>query len=143
MNKFQTDLTFGKEAEKHVLKLIQKKYPKAHAVEGECTAYDIFVPETLSGIEVKSDRQAHTTGNAFIEVKSNNSPSGICATKAEIWVYCTMERKYWLYSKQIANMILMNETRVFHNRPIGESSVVLGHLIPIQTLEQYAMKVTA
>ena len=26
MNKFQTDLTFGKEAEKHVLKLIQKKY---------------------------------------------------------------------------------------------------------------------
>ena len=126
MNSFQTDLTFGKEAEKHVLQLIQKKYPKAHAVEGECKAYDIFVPETLSGIEVKSDRQAHTTGNAFIEVKCNDSPSGICATQAEI-----------------ANMILMNETRVFHNRPIGESSVVLGHLIPIQTLEQYAMKVTA
>lgn len=142
MNKFQTDLTYGKEAEKQVLKMIQMKYPKAHAVEGECKAYDIFVPEILSGVEVKSDRQAETTGNCFIEVKCNNKPSGICATRAEIWVYCTTRKKFWIEAKEIITMILTNETKMFHDMPIGETSVVLGHLIPIKTLEQYAMKVT-
>ena len=139
---FQTDLTFGKEAENQVLLMIQKKYPKAHSVEGECKAYDIFVPEILSGIEVKSDRQAQITGNAFIEVKCNNSSSGICATKAKIWVYCTEEKKYWLNTSDIVNMILSNETRIFHNQPAGETSTVLGHLISLEKMEEYAMKVT-
>jgi len=139
---FQTDLQYGKAAEKQVLLMIQKKYPKAHSVEGECKAYDIFVPEILSGIEVKSDRQAQITGNAFIEVKCNNSSSGICVTQAKIWVYCTEEKKYWLNTSDIVNMILSNETRIFHDRPAGETSTVLGHLIPLEKMEEYAMKVT-
>ena len=139
---FETDLTFGKEAENQVLLMIQKKHPNAHLVEGECKAYDIFVPEVLTGIEVKSDRQAHITGNAFIEVKCNNAYSGICATHAKILVYCTKEKKYWLSTTDIVNMILSTETRIFHNQPFGENSMVLGHLIPLEKMEECAMKIT-
>ena len=40
---FNKDVIFGEEAEKHVLKLINKKYPSAYKMEGNFKYYDLFI----------------------------------------------------------------------------------------------------
>lgn len=137
---FDKDLDFGKDAEHRVLKLIQKKYPLAHAVEGKVKAYDIFVPEQEMGVEVKSDRQADETGNCFLEVSCNGELSGLCASRAKLWVYCTKSSTYWLQRQAIINMILTcEEKRMFHKEPKGETSKVIGYLIPMRYVESICM----
>ena len=60
-------VAFGENNERLVLKKVQVKYPKAYKVEGYCKDWDIFIPEKKIGIEVKSDRISHKTGNIAIE----------------------------------------------------------------------------
>ena len=52
---FKKDLPIGEEAEKMVLKMVQKKYSQAFKKEGNFKPYDIFVPEKNIAIEVKRD----------------------------------------------------------------------------------------
>ena len=79
---FYQDLEFGENNERLVLKKVQVKYPKAYKVEGYCKEWDIYIPEKKIGIEVKSDRRSHETGNIAIECSYGGEPSGIEATKA-------------------------------------------------------------
>jgi len=55
----------------------------------KCLEYDIIMSKDNIEIkiEVKSDRMAKKTGNIFIEYESNKKPSGISATKSDIYVY--------------------------------------------------------
>jgi hypothetical protein len=39
-----------------------------------------------ASIEVKSDRQAHRTGNIYVEFESRGKPGGIAVTESEWWV---------------------------------------------------------
>ena len=84
---FQTDLAFGEQGELFVLEKLHYKYPKAYKVKGYCKEWDLFVPEKEIGIEVKSDRATHKTGNVVIENKYGGAPSGIETTKATWWAY--------------------------------------------------------
>ena len=85
MSTFRRDLKKAKIAEKEALRIIQKKYPKAHKREGYCKGYDIVIPELNMTIEVKFDLLYKTYGNLFIENTCNNKPSGIETTTAYGW----------------------------------------------------------
>ena len=52
---FLRDLSRGEKIEITLLEIIQKKYPKAHKIDGYFKDYDLFVPEVNKSIEVKSD----------------------------------------------------------------------------------------
>ena len=68
---FKKDLPIGEEAEKMVLKMVQKKYSQAFKKEGNFKPYDIFVPEKNIAIEVKRDIKSNKHENYFIEYKCN------------------------------------------------------------------------
>lgn len=81
---FEKDVLKGESAEKAVLRIIRKKYPKAY--KDNIKAWDIVVPEINKTFEVKRDFLVHKTGNYFIETKSGGTPSGLTTTKAWAWI---------------------------------------------------------
>ena len=86
MNKqFLIDLKRGKIEEKKVFNYYKKYYSNAQHVEGYEKKYDIIIPEKFS-IEVKLDERSKISGNYFIEAFYENSPSGINATTAKLFL---------------------------------------------------------
>ena len=63
---FYTDLKDGKQTENDVLTIIKKKYTKSYIIEGYFKDYDIYIPETNIGVEVKKDEKSKETGNYLI-----------------------------------------------------------------------------
>lgn len=116
---FQTDLAFGEQGELFVLKKLHYKYPKAYKVEGYCKEWDLFVPEKEIGIEVKSDRATHKTGNVVIENKYGGEPSGIETTKATWWAYITKNNLYWITPNKIKECIKDNNLQSLDCAPLG------------------------
>lgn len=82
---FDNDLARGEKVENDVLKIIQKKYPKAYKIEGYCKEYDLYVPD-VGGIEVKYDEMSQQTGNIVIEIEMFGKPSALMSTKAYRWI---------------------------------------------------------
>jgi len=117
---FHSDLAYGVEKEELVLKRVQRKYPEAYRVDGYFKEWDIYIPEKKIGIEVKSDRMSHKTGNVVIEYSYGGEPSGIQATKATWWVYITNKRLYWITPRRIKECIKDNELNPQPFAPIGE-----------------------
>ena len=116
---FHSDLAFGEEGEYLVLKKLHFKYPKAYKVEGYCKEWDIFVPEKGIGVEVKSDRAAHKTGNVVIENSYGGIPSGIETTRATWWVYITKCNLYWIKPEDIKQCIKDNDISCLDCAPTG------------------------
>ena len=116
---FQTDLAFGEEGELFVLEKLRLKYPKAYKVEGYCKEWDIFIPEKDIGVEVKSDRVTHKTGNVAIENKWGGVPSGIETTKAAWWAYLTKDNLHWITPKKIKQCIEENDIQNLDCAPMG------------------------
>lgn len=95
MNNLAQDLPLGKSGEDFVLQIVQRKYPKAHRIEGNFKPYDILVPETDTKIEVKTDRKSQETKNVAIEVECYGKPSGLTSTEADFWAFI-----YWFHPKE-------------------------------------------
>jgi hypothetical protein len=60
--------------------------------------------------ELKTDRLAHKTGNLAIEVsRDSDTPTGINATKADLWVYNVLTpegyTQYWVSPKKLKPLI--------------------------------------
>jgi hypothetical protein len=91
-NKFEKDLAQGKKYEVESLNYLD--YDTYEMKEGYFKEYDltIFKDGTPTKIEVKSDRQASTTGNMAIEYECKNKPSGLSATKADYWIYFVVHK---------------------------------------------------
>ena len=87
MKTFDKDLKRGIIIEDFVLTKIQKKYPKAHRIDGQCKAFDLWIPELKQGIEVKYDPMSNKTGNIVVEVEMFGKPSAFMTTKASHWVF--------------------------------------------------------
>ena len=139
---FQTDLQYGKDAEQKVLKKIQSKYPLAFMIEGKFKAFDIFVPETGEGIEVKADRKAEDTGNVFIEIECNHEYSGIQTTTASWYVYQTVSRMFWVKTDAIRRYLIASDSINHHcYTPKGEHSSVRGYLIPIDEFSTLSIEI--
>lgn len=140
MNAFETDLQSGKIIESDVLKLIQQKYPQAFGIEGYCKAYDIFVPETSQGIEVKQDYKSKYTGNIVVEIRMNNQLSALSTTKAHYWVFVTHECYVFIKPERIKDCIIQNnlDMKTFTSR--GDTSSKDAYLIKKKMLFSYAEK---
>ena len=108
MNTFETDLEIGKISEINVLQIIQRKYPLAFGIEGYCKAYDIFIPETSQGIEVKQDYKSKYTGNIVIEIRMNGKLSALSTTLAHYWVIVTHYNYAFIKPERIKDCIIQN-----------------------------------
>ena len=138
---FKSDLAFGEEGELLVLKKLRYKYPKAYKVRGYCKEWDIFIPEKDIGVEVKSDRAAHKTGNVVIENKYGDRPSGIETTKAAWWVYITKCNLYWIKPEDIKKCIEDNSIEAREFAPIaGDFKGKSLYLIKEKVFKNYATR---
>jgi len=147
MSFFELDLQTGKGVEREVLEIIQKKYPLAFGIEGNCKAYDLFVPEISAGVEVKADSMSHETGNVFIEISLGEKPSGLMVTLATYWAYVTRDEVIWLKPERIKDCIVQTnpklQTYVGGNGfAQGDTTVKEAYLIKRSTLVPYAERVT-
>ena len=141
MNSFEQALQTGKKIEADVLALIKHKYPQAFGIEGYCKAYDIFVPETSQGIEVKLDHKSSETGNIVVEVRMNNKLSALSTTLAHYWVFVTHCDYAFIKPERIKDCIVQNnlDMKTFTSR--GDSSSKDAYLIKQDMLFSYADKV--
>lgn len=141
MNKFYNeDLPFGEAGEKLVLGNIQTKYPTAYKMEGNFKEYDIAIPELDKTVEVKRDKRADKTGNAFIETYCNKVASGINTTTADYWVYLTESMLYWIESERLNECIEVNNISESKNLNI-QGKTIDAYLIPIELLRQYCIRI--
>jgi hypothetical protein len=141
MNKFQTDLLVGKDVEKIVLNQIQNKYPKAFMIDGKFSPFDIFIPETSKGIEVKSDRKSQHTGNLVIEISMYGKPSALMSTLADYWVIYTGEQFIWITPLQLKNMIVENNLPLRTFVGNGDTEPKKAYLPTVEMVKQYATSV--
>jgi len=141
MTTFETDLLVGKDVEKKVLKMIQKKYPKAFMIDGKFSPYDIFIPELSKSIEVKSDQKSQHTGNLVVEIAMYGKPSGLMATLADSWVIFTGNQFIWITPTQLKNMIVENnlQLRTFVGK--GDTVAKDAYLPKIELVMQYATSI--
>ena len=132
MTKFEKDLQNGKEYEKKALLHIQKKYPKAHIIDGYCLDWDIYIPELEIGVEVKSDAQYQATGNFYVEYFCNGKPSGISTTKAKIY-YIYLDKRYIIKTEDLKDKCrkYLNTDR---DKKGGDNMASRGITIPIKEL---------
>jgi len=140
---FELALQRGKDVEREVLEIIQKKYPLAFGIEGKCKAYDLFVPEISAGVEVKSDRMSQETGNIVIEISFGGVPSALMTTLAHFWVIVTVEELIWITPNRIKDCII--ETNQSLRTFVGSGDAVAkdAYLVKRNTIVQYAERVTA
>jgi len=143
MSFFELALQRGKDVEREVLEIIQKKYPLAFGIEGKCKAYDLFVPEISAGVEVKSDRMSQETGNIVIEISFGGVPSALMTTLAQFWVIVTVEELIWITPNRIKDCII--ETNQSLRTFVGSGDAVAkdAYLVKRNTIVQYAERVTA
>ncbi len=132
MTKFEKDLQNGKEYEKKALLHIQKKYPKAHIIDGYCLDWDIYIPELEIGVEVKSDAQYQATGNFYVEYFCNGKPSGISTTKAKIY-YIYLDKRYIIKTEDLKDKCrkYLNTGR---DKKGGDNMASKGITLPIKEL---------
>jgi hypothetical protein len=131
-NKFQHDLKNGKQYEKKALLHIKQKYPKAYIIDGYCLDWDIYIPELQIGVEVKSDAQYKLTGNFYVEYSCNGKPSGIAATKADIY-YIYLDKLYIIKTKDLKDKCrkYINTNR---DKKGGDYMASKGIILPINEL---------
>jgi hypothetical protein len=141
MNTFKTDLETGKIIEADVLALIQRKYPQAFGIEGYCKAYDIFVPETSQGVEVKQDYKSKYTGNIVVEIRMNNKLSALSTTLANYWVFVTHTKYAFIKPERIKDCIVQNNLDMKSFTSRGDTSSKDAYLIREDILFSYADKV--
>ena len=141
MGTFEEDLTIGQSAEKDVLKLLQTKYPGAFIIEGYCKEYDIFVPETSRGYEVKQDYKSKYTGNIVVEVFMFDKPSALMTTKAHAWVFVTPSKYAFIERERIKDCIIENNLQVKTFIGKGDTEPKNAYLIKEDLLFSYAYKI--
>jgi len=141
MGTFEEDLIIGQSAEKDVLKLLQTKYPGAFIIEGYCKEYDIFVPETSRGYEVKKDYKSKYTGNIVVEVFMFGKPSALMTTKAHAWVFVTPSKYAFIERERIKDCIIENNLQVKTFIGKGDTKPKNAYLIKEDLLFSYAYKI--
>jgi len=136
---FNDALSYGEQIEREVLVMIQKKYPKAHKIEGYCKEYDILIPD-VGGVEVKSDQKSKYTGNIVVEIEYNGKPSALMTTKAKWWVFYTGLEYIWITPQRIRNCVETMNPVTFTGK--GDTKEKRAYLVEKQRLIEQANRVT-
>lgn len=105
---FVSDLKFGQMTEEYVSELLKETIgKKLKKVENK--SCDL---KTEIKIEIKTDRLSRDTGNVAIELSCSDKPSGISATKADVWVWKLEEDCfYWAFTKDIKRYLKKYENK--------------------------------
>ena len=104
------------------------KYGKKH---------EKLVMKSREDYELKTDRLAHTTGNAFVEIESRKKESGIITSKSNIWIFKIVDKNdKHLFSIEIPLDRLRNKVynSIYRIVAGGDNLTSKGYLIPLQDL---------
>jgi hypothetical protein len=104
------------------------KYGKKH---------EKLVMKSREDYELKTDRLAHTTGNAFVEIESRKKESGIITSKSSIWIFKIVDKNdKHLFSIEIPLDRLRDKVYNSTYRIVrgGDNLTSIGYLIPLQDL---------
>lgn len=122
---FTKDKQIARRYEDAVCRIISKKYPNTHVIDGFCPDGDVYVPEIDMFIEVKYDRLVKSSGNFFIECEFEGEESGIRNSKAEYYVLCDGESGYMIPTEILKGMV--RDKRPI--RTVIELKSVAGYLL--------------
>ena len=138
---FSKDLHTGEQMEQEVLQEIQKKYPKAHKIEGYFKDYDIYIPELSKSVEVKKDYKSKYTGNLVIELTFDGKPSALLTTKADYWVFAIPNKYIWTSPDRIKKAIALygQDPKKFIGK--GDDKPKLAWLIPIEYINKTSISI--
>jgi len=136
---FNRDLSRGEEIEQQVLSIVRKRYPRAYKMEGYFKGYDLFVPEVLKSIEVKSDEKSKYTGNIVVEIEFNGNPSALSTTKADYWVWWDGYSLTWFTVDLIKKCIEETKPPLCRFIGKGDSKEKKAYLIKKDVLYKYAL----
>ena len=137
MKTFDKDLKRGIIIEDFVLTKIQKKYPKAHRIDGQCKAFDLWIPELKQGIEVKYDPMSNKTGNIVVEVEMFGKPSALMTTKASHWVFYDDNNFLSIKPEEIKKCIQDNNLQTVKFTGRGDKAFKIAYLIKNDLLFSY------
>ena len=141
MSKFEKDLEVGHNAEQKVLELLKTQYPSAFVIDVYCKEFDIFVPETAKGYEVKQDFKSEYTGNIVVEVAMYDKPSGLMTSKAHAWVFVTPNQYAFIKRDRIKDCIIENNLQYKTFVGNGDKEAKNAYLIKKELLFNYAYKI--
>ena len=141
MNTFKEDLEDGHNAERDVLKLIQKQYPSAVIIPGYCKEMDIIVPENGKSYEVKKDFKSKYTGNLVVEIAMYGKPSALITSKAQTWVFVTHTKYIFIARDRIKDCIIENNLQFKTFVGNGDTEAKDAYLIKEDLLLPYSYKI--
>ncbi len=136
---FHDDLSRGIAIEMQVLANIRKKYPCATLIDG-FKGYDIWIPETGTGVEVKYDPMSKETGNLVVEVEMSGNPSALLATEAKWWVFYDGDVFLWVRPRDIIHCIIENKLVYVEFVGAGDRNKKKAFLIKKELLFKYGEK---
>jgi hypothetical protein len=142
-NTFDRDLESGDILEYHILKSIQKKYPRAIKRIGYFKGYDLYVPETNTKIEVKRDYKSKHTGNFVVEIEFNGKPSALATTEANYWVFADKEHLYWIAVGELRKLVKEHpQLNPVSFTGKGDDRAKRAYLVPVSLISRYSDMVT-
>ena len=129
MPEFKEALKRRHMVEEIFLKRLKNKYPKSILIEGYFKDFDIYVPETDTKYEIKSDIKSNETGNYLIEVEHYGKPSALLTTKADYWIIYDQENWVCVKPNELKDLILLNGYRQVKTTGTGDTHYKLCYLI--------------
>lgn len=139
---FLDDLLEGVAVEQKVLTKIKEKYPSATLINAY-KGYDIWIPETNQGIEVKYDPMSNKTGNIVVEIEMNGKKSALTTTTADYWVFYDDNVFAWFKPMDIVYCIFVNKLRCVDFVGEGDSSSKRAFLVSKNILFSHAIKIVS
>jgi hypothetical protein len=98
---FQTTLEWWLEVERKFVATMLDKYPQIERVEfapdTQFKDWDVKLTIWWKDVyyEIKRDFKSQETWNIALEIKCNNKPSGIFASKADYIIYCLNDNEFY------------------------------------------------
>lgn len=136
MPEFEEALEHGKIIEKIFLKRLKKKYPNSILIEEYFKDFDIYVPETNTKYEIKSDIKSNDTGNYLIEVEHYGKPSALLTTKADYWIFYDEINWVCVRPDEIKDLILLKGYKQIKTIGIGDTHHKLCYLVKKEDMEK-------
>ena len=90
--------------------------------------FDLLVQ---SRIEVKHDLQAARTGNVAVEVSYDGEPSGIVATKSDLWIVVIEAELLFIPTARLRDFVMSER---FREVPAGDHHKARVKLVPVSRL---------
>jgi hypothetical protein len=140
---FNEDLKAGEESEHKLMQLARERGLTPVKIKGKFKPYDFFIAETKKAYEVKRDWKSKDTGNVVVEVEMYNKPSGLMATKADLWVFDLPDCFITIEPEKLKDIILQQGIKLVRFIGNGDTEEKRAYLVKRELIEQFASKITS